>query len=148
MFVGGALAVQVWHYYESYGRKGADKVRIQFIVGVVILLSLLQDCALVHRIFAIHVLHFGDFAFPLLTGECPFPIIPSPEITEYHCAMDTSRLGDCLQLCLHQHHEWACADVLCPSSLGGLSKSEWNEVLLLAQLTNFFPMAPVQVLSR
>lgn len=35
-----------------------------------------------------------------------------------------SRLGDCKQLRVHQHHEWSCANVLCSQGVGRLSKGE------------------------
>lgn len=67
LFAGGALAVQVWHYFEQFGKRGEDKIRIQFTVAVLILFSIFQNASLVHRIYDIHVRHFGNFAFPLLT---------------------------------------------------------------------------------
>lgn len=64
---GGALAVQIWHYFERFGRNGSDRLILQIAVGGLLLFSLVQDAVIIDRLFEIHVAKFGDFAFPLLT---------------------------------------------------------------------------------
>lgn len=66
---GGAFIVQAWHYFERFGRRGSDKLSIQVAVGIMVVFSIVQDCAVIHRVWDIHVNNFGDFAFPLLTGK-------------------------------------------------------------------------------
>ncbi|PWN27292.1 hypothetical protein BDZ90DRAFT_279657 [Jaminaea rosea] len=67
LFLGGAVLVQVWSYFERHGRRGSDKLGVQLLVAVLGLFSLASNAVLVHRIYFIHVANFGDFAFPLLT---------------------------------------------------------------------------------
>jgi hypothetical protein len=69
LLFGGAFIVQAWHYFERFGRRGSDRLSIQVAVAMMVVFSLVQDCAVIHRIWDIHVNNFGDFAFPLLTGE-------------------------------------------------------------------------------
>lgn len=64
---GGALAVQVWHYFERFGRRGSDRTILQVAVGGLLFFSLFQDAVIIDRLYEIHVKKFGDFAFPLLT---------------------------------------------------------------------------------
>lgn len=67
IFFGGALAVQIWHYFERFGRHGSDRFILQFAVGALLFFSLFQDAVIIDRLYEIHVAKFGDFAFPLLT---------------------------------------------------------------------------------
>lgn len=67
IFFGGALAVQIWHYFERFGRHGSDRFILQLAVGALLFFSLFQDAVIIDRLYEIHVKKFGDFAFPLLT---------------------------------------------------------------------------------
>ena len=119
--------MQIWHYYERFGRKGSDRAPLQVIVSALLVLSLFQVVVLIHRIYDIHVGHFGDFAFPLLTGALVLLLyLKFPA----HCAASCSRVGGGVQLCVRGIHERACATVLCPPSLGRLSqgKPSWCRI--------------------
>lgn len=70
LFLGGAFAVQAWHYFERFGVCGSKRPCLQCAIWIVLFFSLLQDLAVVHWLWNIHVVHFGDFAFPLLSGGC------------------------------------------------------------------------------
>ncbi|CAO1613738.1 unnamed protein product [Sympodiomycopsis kandeliae] len=67
LLLGGAFFVQCMTYFDRFGRKGGDAWPLQCLVAMLLVFSLLSDAVLIHRIYAIHVKNFGDFAFPLLT---------------------------------------------------------------------------------
>lgn len=50
LFFGGAFVVQAWSYFETYGRKGGDRVALQVLMGLLLFCSLLSDAVLIHRI--------------------------------------------------------------------------------------------------
>ncbi|PWN93571.1 hypothetical protein FA10DRAFT_277354 [Acaromyces ingoldii] len=67
LILGGAFIVQAWHYFERFGSRGSDRLILQILVAVLMFFSIFQMCILIHRIYDLHVAHFGNFAFPLLT---------------------------------------------------------------------------------
>ncbi|CAO1633902.1 unnamed protein product [Jaminaea pallidilutea] len=67
LFFGGAVALQSYNYMSKYGRRGADKLPVQILVGFLLILSVISDGVLLYRLYDVYVLHFGDPIFPLLT---------------------------------------------------------------------------------